>query len=163
VKYWVKAKTPITLGDATFELAAELGAPVADKRGDATIVSLRSTCLDVKASVPTSNISTGGQGFGSGGTAGKRGNKLGERWLLVKGTQMFSPSMKRKVAVLSTTVEILKPDPAASHVCIHRTMQFERSPREGGPNVKTPKRLADLQVCAPATAVKHVNDAPARP
>ncbi len=160
-KFLVKP-TKLALGDLTAESTEPFGVPAVTKKGDNALASLATTCVAATFSVSASAVEDGSIGHGSGsGSGGIKQPMAGERWVLTKGTPLFAPGGKRKVAEVGVReLEVGKPD-GKPEACILRNVAFEYEypPARALPKSQKPK----LMLCTPVANVKHVNDAPARP
>jgi hypothetical protein len=154
-KYQIVNRTPITIANVTVELPAPLPVNTFTKGKETSSISIRSSCVDVRFSVPNAAVIEAMAGSGTGFKSVVKPIKAAERWLLPKGTPMFSPSMKHQVAVTSRDVEVGKPE-GNTNVCFARSIGFEH-PDGSLLRSKAPSGNPKLMVCAPATAVKHVN------
>ncbi len=161
--FYVDDKTTVTLGDRTFELPRMIKVATVDKRKTTTFLPVTVTCAKARLSVANADVQSGefGQGFGIGGGGSGRG-QYGERWVLPKGTAVFAPGLKRQVAVTAREVEVTKPD-GKHEACFVRDWELAQPYPTEAPWTKTPQPRPKLMVCAPASSVLHVNDAPARP
>jgi hypothetical protein len=157
-KFRIDDGTKVTLGERTFDLADMLTVPAVEKRGATSFVQLVSTCLKLRVAVPSKDVQESSfAGVGPGG--GGRGLGYGERWVLPKGTPLYSPSMKRQVAVVASPIDVRKPEASATNACIVRPFVLDH-PDYLAPQTDPPKPVQNLMVCAKLESVVHE---PARP
>jgi hypothetical protein len=157
-KYLVEDKASATLGGETFEMTALVAVPAVIKRKDSVLVRLQTTCLDATISVPPITVREGGMGMGYGIGGGRPGATRGERWVLPKGTPLYT-ALKRQVAVTAAAeIDVGKPD-GKSEVCFTRTIRLDH-PYPEAPSSKSTK--TKLLLCTPSTNVKHINEVPPR-
>jgi len=158
---FVEPGTPTRLGKSLLDI----GVPPARgrKQRGTYLLSYSAPCIDVTVAIAAKHVReiASGTMYGLGGGGSGIGVLAKERWIVPKGTPLLTPT-GRAVATAADDIDLGKP-PSDRTACLPFEIEVEDLGTRAVQLEATPAHRRKLELCAPASAIRHEKRRPGGP